>query len=85
MFAHRFMACTCIDTMHKKSPEISMTKKSNSPTDARQDRDAKARGQKLGQQLKSLYKEVADEPVPDEFFMLLDQADQASKSDEADD
>lgn len=39
---------------------------------------ARKRGEKIGQQLRKLYDDVAHESVPDDFFRLLDEADKAS-------
>lgn len=38
------------------------------------------RQRRLGDQLKRLYDDVVQEPIPDEFFKLLEQADQQANS-----
>ena len=48
-----------------------MTKKTSSQTV----RDEKTRSKKIGEQLEKLYRDVAAEPVPDEFLKLLEEAD----------
>lgn len=52
---------------------------SNEPKRARQ-----ARQKRLGDQLRRLYDDVANEPVPDEFLKLLQEADKAEQEDEND-
>lgn len=42
---------------------------------AEDDRSRKLRQKRIGDQLRRLYDEVAQEPVPDEFLSLLEQAD----------
>jgi hypothetical protein len=39
------------------------------------DADLKRRGAKIGEQLRRLYDEVAQEDVPDEFLKMLEEAD----------
>ncbi len=48
-----------------------------SPTESKLDdeRSRRARRKRLGDQLKRLYDDVANEPVPDDFLKLLEQAD----------
>ncbi|MCI4646403.1 MAG: hypothetical protein MRY64_16600 [Hyphomonadaceae bacterium] len=49
------------------------------------ERDARskhARRRKIGEQLKQLYDDVANEPIPDEFLKLLRDADEKSKPSE---
>lgn len=38
--------------------------------------DEKSRQDKIGDQLRKLYDDVASEPVPDEFLRLLEDADE---------
>lgn len=59
---------------------ISMTKHTNDPPSSLDARDAKARSQRLGTQLERLYKDVAEEPIPDEFLKLLEDADEKDLS-----
>jgi hypothetical protein len=63
-----------------------MTDKTDTPT-PHGAAQARKRGEKIGQQLRKLYDDVAQESVPDDFFRLLDEADKASsrKSDESQD
>lgn len=44
------------------------------------DRARLARQKKLGEQLKKLYDDVANEPIPDEFLNILRDADKQTKS-----
>lgn len=44
------------------------------------DADLKRRGAKIGDQLRRIYEDVAQEDVPDEFLKLLEQADKKSSS-----
>jgi len=44
--------------------------------------DAEGRRDRIGEQLRQLYKDVASEPVPDEFMRLLEDADDAVDEDE---
>lgn len=39
------------------------------------------RQRKIGNTLKQLYEDVANEPVPDDFMKLLEEADQNSSDD----
>ena len=39
------------------------------------------RQKQLGQQLRKLYDEIADEPIPDDFMKLLEDADKARSDD----
>ncbi|KDA00960.1 NepR family anti-sigma factor [Hyphomonas oceanitis] len=48
------------------------------------DADLKRRGAKIGDQLRRIYEDVAQEDVPDEFLKLLEQADQKRSSGPAD-
>lgn len=43
------------------------------------DRSRKLRQKRIGDQLRRLYDEVTQEPVPDEFLSLLEQADNSPK------
>lgn len=44
---------------------------------------ANSRNDRLGQHLRQIYMDVANEPVPDDFLKLLEEADKsASSSDE---
>ena len=42
--------------------------------------DLKRRGAKIGDQLRRLYDDVAQEDVPDEFLKLLEEADKKQSS-----
>jgi len=42
-------------------------------------RERRARGKKIGDKLRAMYDDVANEPVPDEFLKLLEDADDASE------
>lgn len=53
-----------------------MTRDKNAPPPSIELREAKVRGQKIGAHLERLYKDVASEPVPDEFLKLLEEADE---------
>ncbi len=44
------------------------------------DADLKRRGAKIGDQLRRIYEDVAQEDVPDEFLKLLEQADKKRSS-----
>ena len=44
------------------------------------DADLKRRGAKIGDQLRRIYEDVAQEDVPDEFLKLLEQADKKRAS-----
>lgn len=44
------------------------------------DADLKRRGAKIGDQLRRLYDDVAQEDVPDEFLKLLEDADKKQSS-----
>lgn len=44
--------------------------------------DAEGRRDRIGDQLRQLYKDVANEPVPDEFMRLLEEADDAVDEDQ---
>lgn len=44
--------------------------------------ERKRRQAKIGQKLRQLYDDVANEPVPDDFLKLLEQADQRRKTPE---
>ena len=46
---------------------------------ADEDRSRKFRQKRIGDQLRRLYDEVTQEPVPDEFLSLLEQADKSTK------
>jgi hypothetical protein len=48
------------------------------------DADLKRRGAKIGDQLRRIYEDVAQEDVPDEFLKLLEQADKKRSSGPAD-
>ncbi|KCZ57930.1 NepR family anti-sigma factor [Hyphomonas chukchiensis] len=48
------------------------------------DADLKRRGAKIGDQLRRIYEDVAQEEVPDEFLKLLEQADKKRSSGPAD-
>lgn len=52
---------------------IESTGKSIPPTP--EDGSDRTRHKKIGDQLKRLYDDVTNEPVPDEFLKLLEQAD----------
>lgn len=41
-------------------------------------RERRARGKQIGDKLRDMYDDVANEPVPDEFLKLLEDADDAS-------
>lgn len=43
--------------------------------------DAEQRQERIGDQLRKLYDDVANEPVPDDFLRLLEEADDALDSD----
>ncbi|MFC7292684.1 NepR family anti-sigma factor [Hirschia litorea] len=54
---------------------------SNQPPQKRtKDLSKHARQRRLGDQLKRLYDDVVQEPIPDEFFKLLEQADEQASS-----
>lgn len=42
---------------------------------------APQKNQRIGDQLRRLYDEVASEPIPDEFLQLLENADEISDED----
>lgn len=42
-------------------------------------RERRARGKRIGDKLRDMYDDVANEPVPDEFLKLLEDADDASE------
>ena len=42
-------------------------------------RSQKVRQKRIGDQLRRLYDDVTQEPVPDEFMQLLEQADKSPK------
>jgi len=42
------------------------------------DTDAKKRQERIGDHLRKLYDDVANEPIPDEFMKLLEDADNTS-------
>ena len=44
------------------------------------DHSSKRRTQRIGEQLRRVYEEVAKEDVPDEFLRLLEEADKARPS-----
>ncbi|MEO0981804.1 MAG: NepR family anti-sigma factor [Pseudomonadota bacterium] len=44
----------------------------------RNDKGAKQRQDRIGDRLRQLYDEVANEPVPDDFLKLLEEADDAA-------
>jgi hypothetical protein len=46
-------------------------------------RERRARGQVIGRKLKAMYDDVANEPVPDEFLKLLEDADESSQDQES--
>ena len=46
-------------------------------------RERRARGKQIGDKLRSMYDDVANEPVPDEFLKLLEDADDASEDQES--
>lgn len=43
-------------------------------------RERRERGKKIGDKLRAMYDDVANEPVPDEFLKLLEDADEASEN-----
>lgn len=47
---------------------------------AEDNRSRKVRQKRIGDQLRRLYDDVTNEPVPDEFLSLLEQADNSSKN-----
>ena len=46
---------------------------------AGEDRSRKLRQKRIGDQLRRIYDDVTNEPVPDEFLSLLERADNSSK------
>jgi hypothetical protein len=54
-----------------------MTSDSNDPPHDGDTKDIRARSRKLGQKLQDLYREVAEEAVPNEFLKLLEEADES--------
>ncbi len=48
------------------------------------DLSSKRRTQRIGEQLRRVYDEVAQEDVPDEFLRLLEEADKARPSNSSD-
>ena len=46
-------------------------------------RERRARGKQIGDKLRAMYDDVANEPVPDEFLKLLEDADDASEDQES--
>lgn len=40
-------------------------------------RDRRARNRKIGEKLRQIYDDVANEPAPDDFLKLLEDADDA--------
>ena len=46
-------------------------------TTPKSDAGAKQRQDRIGDRLRQLYDEVANEPVPDDFLKLLEEADDA--------
>lgn len=47
----------------------------------RQKTDAEQRQKRIGDQLRKLYDDVANEPVPDDFLRLLEEADDTFDAD----
>jgi hypothetical protein len=64
--------------MNQKASHLDMNHKSGG--DANEDRSRKVRQKRIGDQLRRLYDEVTQEPVPDEFLSLLEKADNSSKN-----
>ena len=63
------------NSMNYKASQMSQSKK----PDADASRSKKIRQKRIGDQLRRLYDDVTNEPVPDEFLSLLEQADKSSK------
>lgn len=55
------------------------------PPPPAKDADKRARSQKIGSQLRSLYDEIAREPIPQDFIELLESADALNDDDAGDD
>ena len=54
--------------------------KKKPPSQQKNDADLKRRAAKIGDQLRRLYDDVAQEDVPDEFLKLLEEADKKQSS-----
>lgn len=54
-------------------------KKSSKRSDAGDDFDSEALPEKIGKNLRQIYDDVLNEPVPDDFMSLLAQADEKQK------
>jgi ribosomal protein L20A (L18A) len=58
--------------------------KNGPPKAVKSDLGSKRRTQRIGDQLRRVYDEVAQEEVPDEFLRLLEEADKARSSSTSD-
>lgn len=58
-----------------------MTERKKDPYHQNETRERRIRNRKIGDKLRQMYDEVANEPVPDDFLKLLEEADEASDED----